>query len=128
MFVAGVDAIVESQRRVAGTYFEDGSVEAACPPLKALLHIMSTGKFGDLRLQDPRLRAMFTREAVLASDWYTERLRHKQRKDMALWQRHQARLADACRDNAAALQSADRVGSPQYLSDLVGTIGADPSV
>ena len=39
--------------------------------------------FGDLTLQDPRLRAMFTREAVLASDWYTERLRHKQRKDIA---------------------------------------------
>ena len=128
MFVAGVDAIVESQRRVAGAYFEDGSVEAACPPLKALLHIMSTGKFGDLTIQDPRLRAMFTREAVLASDWYTERLRHKQRKDVALWQRHQARLPDTFRDHAAARQSADRVMSPQYLSDLVGTIGADPSV
>jgi len=29
---AGVDAIVEAQRRVALNYFEDGSVEAACPP------------------------------------------------------------------------------------------------
>ena len=29
LFVAGVDAIVEAQRRVALNYFEDGSVEAA---------------------------------------------------------------------------------------------------
>ncbi len=28
----GVDAIVEAQQRVAMNYFEDGSVEAACPP------------------------------------------------------------------------------------------------
>ena len=40
-FAEGVDAIVEAQARVARQYFEDGSVEAACPPLKALLHIMA---------------------------------------------------------------------------------------
>ena len=34
MYVAGVEAIVETQRRVAMNYFEDKSVEAACPPLK----------------------------------------------------------------------------------------------
>ena len=43
MFAAGVEAIVEAQRRVALNYFEDGSVDAACPPLKALLHIMAHG-------------------------------------------------------------------------------------
>src|SRR5581483_2384324 len=45
MFAAGVDAIVEAQTRVAKQYFEDGSVEAACPPLKALLHIMACGSY-----------------------------------------------------------------------------------
>ena len=44
-FAAGVDAIVEAQARVARQYFEDGSVEAACPPLKALLHIMADGSY-----------------------------------------------------------------------------------
>jgi hypothetical protein len=45
LFAAGVDAIVEAQRRVALNYFEDGSVAAACPPLKALLHIMAQGSY-----------------------------------------------------------------------------------
>jgi hypothetical protein len=34
----------------------------------------------------PALRALFTREAMLASDWYHERLVVKQR-DIALWAR-----------------------------------------
>ncbi len=42
-FVSGVTSIVDAQKRVATNYFEDGSVEAACPPLKALLHIMVNG-------------------------------------------------------------------------------------
>ena len=44
-FVTGVESIVEAQRRAANNYFEDGSVEAACPPLKALLYIMARGTF-----------------------------------------------------------------------------------
>lgn len=31
---------------------------------------------------------MFGREALLASDWYRERLEVKQERDIALWQRH----------------------------------------
>ncbi len=74
LFAAGVDAIVEAQRRVALNYFEDGSVEAACPPLKALLHIMAHGAYEGMGLDDPRFRKLFDRETVLASDWYEERL------------------------------------------------------
>ncbi len=40
LFASGVDAIVDAQRLVALNYFLDGSVAAACPPLKALLYIM----------------------------------------------------------------------------------------
>ncbi len=40
-FSEGVEAICEAQRLVALNYFEDGSVEAACPPIKAMLHIMA---------------------------------------------------------------------------------------
>ena len=60
LFAAGVDAIVEAQRRVALNYFEDGSVEAACPPLKALLHIMAHGEFEGMGLDDPRLSRIFS--------------------------------------------------------------------
>ncbi len=141
MFAAGVDAIVETQRRVALNYFEDGSVEAACPPLRALLEIMAHGSYEGKGVDDPRIRVMFTRESLLASDWYRERLRVKQQRDIALWQRHvraleEFRVAeqefppqdDIDFESRSALARAQlaRVSSPAYLDELVGTIGADP--
>ncbi|MGD0577386.1 MAG: hypothetical protein ABSC08_00505 [Bryobacteraceae bacterium] len=139
-FAAGVDAIVESQRRVALNYFEDGSVEAACPPLKALLHIMAQGAYEGLGADDAGLRAMFTREHLLASEWYRERLRVKQQRDVVLWRRHIAALeafrltpvlaaageVDTEALLATARQQLARVGSTEYLGELTGTIGADP--
>ena len=58
---------------------------------------------------------MFTREALLESDWYLDRLKAKQRRDVAFW---------TARGDAGQL---DRVSAPAYLEELVGTIGADPS-
>jgi phosphoenolpyruvate carboxykinase (diphosphate) len=138
-FAAGVNAIVASQRRVALAYFEDGSVEAACPPLRMLLHIMAHGSYEGMGVEDPRFRAHFKREAVLASDWYGERLRARQRKETALWERHLKAL-DAFRSSgirtprdfglerrtATAHREWQRVQSPEYLQELAGTIGADP--
>ncbi|MDQ2949554.1 MAG: hypothetical protein M3Y27_27060, partial [Acidobacteriota bacterium] len=92
MFVSGVQAITEAQRSVAMNYFTDGSVEAACPPVKALLHIMAYGDYEGMGESDPRLLKMFTRESLLASDWYRERLRTKQTIDMAIWSRHRTAL------------------------------------
>jgi len=84
---------------------------------------------------------MFTREALLASDWYNERLRVKQQRDIALWSRHvhaleQFRAAEQefppqdgiDFDSRCALANAQlaRVSSPAYLDELRGTIGADP--
>ncbi len=141
VFAAGVDAIVESQRRVAMNYFEDGSFEAACPPLRALLEIMAHGSYYGMAVDHPEVRGMFTREALLSSDWYNERLRVKQQRDIALWRRHihaleQFRAAeqefppqdDIDFDSRFALASAQlaRVSSPAYLDELRNTIGADP--
>jgi len=140
LFAAGIDAIVEAQRRVALNYFEDGSVAAACPPLKALLHIMANGSYEGMNLASPEFRALFERETLLASKWYRERLRTKQQRDIALWNRHVAAL-ETFRHAAAyatnhefsveeRLQSARaelaRVSAPAYLTELRGTIGADP--
>jgi hypothetical protein len=142
VFVSGVDAIVQGQARVAQQYFDDGSVHAACPPIRALLHLMVHGTYEGMAVDSPELRAMFTREALLASDWYQERLREKQRRDIALWQRHVNAL-EAYRDAAAArrergfdiegrLGSARtmlaQVSAPAYLEELEGTIGADPAL
>ena len=141
MFAAGVDAIVESQRRVALNYFEDGSVEAACPPLRALLEIMAHGSYYGMGVDHPEVRGMFAREALLASDWYAERLRTKQQRDIALWLRHVRALEqfgaaeqefapqDAIDfENRLALARAQlaRVSAAAYLEELTGTIGADP--
>ena len=88
VFVSGVNAIVDAQRQVALNYFEDGSVEAACPPIKALLHIMAHGNYQGLTEKDAAFRAMFTRDALLQSDWYRQRLEAQQQHDIALWTRH----------------------------------------
>ena len=120
-FVKGVEAICEAQRLVALNYFEDGSVNAACPPIRALLHIMAHGTYEGKGIKEPSIRGMFTREALLSSDWYAERLATKQKRDIALWTRHVAAT-----NSAAAKAELTRVSSPAYLEELRGTIGADP--
>lgn|GEM_PF-1969097 len=92
MFAEGIDAIVETHRRVAQNYFDDGSVEFACPPLKALLNIMAHGHYNGAGIDDPAFRNLFTRDSLLASDSYRARLEAKQRVDQALWARHIAAL------------------------------------
>ena len=135
-FVEGIDAIVETQTRVAKSYFEDGSIEGACPPLKALLHVMAHGHYDGMGIDDPRLRALFSRESLLRSPWYHERLITKQTRDIALWTRHGRALEHAAglahqgptmaaRRELVARELA-RVSSEAYLDELVGTLGADP--
>ena len=141
VFADGVDNIVQAYRRAAQLYFQDGSVEDACPPLRALLHIMAHGDWNGKGLDDPELRAMFTREALLASDWYKERLNVKQERDVRLWQRHVQSLTEFLqrpeyeseaerlgikeRLEHAELEL-ERVSADAYPGELEGTIGADP--
>jgi hypothetical protein len=137
LYARGVEAVVEAQERVAKHYFADGSVEAACPPLKALLHVMAKGSYEGKDVTHPDVRRLFTREAVLASDWYKERLRTQQSRDAALQRRHVKALetATASRNGDAGIFSErlararaelKRLESPAYLESLTGTLGADP--
>ena len=73
-YVEGIANICETQQRVAARYFEDGSIDLAIPPLKALLHFMAHGEFEGKSINDPEVRALFDRETVLESDWYLARL------------------------------------------------------
>jgi hypothetical protein len=140
-YVDGIDNIIEAQQRVALQYLEDGSIEDACPPLQALLIIMATGKYMGMDVHHPEFRALFTRENLLESDWYRERLEVKQQRDVALWQHHveslQHFLDDADYADEAerlgiagrlevALQKLEKASHPDYLQGLVGTLGADP--
>ena len=140
-FVDGMDNLVGAYQRAAQSYFDDGSIKFACPPLKALLSIMAEGQYEGKTINDASLRQMFTREALLSSDWYKERLQVKQTRDIALWTRHVKYLREfldrknykaqiLSLDIAGRLKAAEsklkEVSNPAYLKDLVGTIGADP--
>lgn len=88
IIVDAMNNIVETQGRVAEGYFKDGSIELACPPLHALLNIMQTGYYQGKALHNPAIRAMFTREALLGSEWFKQRQATLRTRDQQLWQRH----------------------------------------
>lgn len=140
-FVDGIDNLVGAYQRAAQNYLDDGSVEFACPPIKALLHIMATGSYEGKSINDPEVRSMFTAEYLMASDWYKARLKVKQDRDIALWTRHVEYLRefnerDSHKDQAVEMNISERLKSAEqqlkhvseaaYLEELVGTIGADP--
>lgn len=141
-FLEGVEHIMEAYERVAKQYIEDNSIDDACPPLKALLHIMACGEYEGRDERDPEIRNMFTREAMLNSDWYQARLSTQQKQDTHLWRKHlrsindyletQNNLDQAFVETLHARkeiveENLRRVSSPKYLKDLIGMIGADPS-
>jgi len=79
IFADGMDNIVTTQKRVAQMYFDDGSIAQACPPLKALLHIMLNDEWEGKGLDHQNSGNCSTREYLMASDWYAARLAAKQR-------------------------------------------------
>ena len=90
VFADSMENIIATQKRVAKMYFDDGSIAQACPPLRALLHIMLNDSWEGKGLDDGGFRKLFTRETLLASDWYAARLKAKQAVDPA----KAARLAE----------------------------------
>ena len=56
IFADGMDNIVSTQKRVARMFFDDGSVKQACPPLRALLHIMLNDEWEGQGLDHPEVR------------------------------------------------------------------------
>ena len=141
MFADGMDNVITTQQRVAQSYFDDGSIAQACPPLAALLHIMLKDNWNGKSLDDADLRKLFTRENLLASDWYAARLVAKQKVDRNLWRRHNDYLAAFLRKPShgdvaesmgigdrliRARQTLEEIESPAYLAKLSGTLGAEP--
>ena len=142
VFADGMDNICATHQRVAQSYFSDGTVELACPPLRALLEIMAHGtSAGGHGLEAKEVRGLFTREHLMSSDWYAARLDAKQRGDVALWGRH-VRTLEAYNGNPANADvvrrlglgarldavraEAGRVATAKYRASLVGTLGAQP--
>lgn len=142
IFAESIATIVTTHERVARSYFQDGTIALAIPPLRALLEIMADGSTAEGRgLDSPEFRGMFTREAVLASDWYAQRLDAKQaaasaRANAGLAaiekfvstpgnEEPTARLDMPARVEAARVE-AQHLASPEYREQLVGTTGSTP--
>jgi hypothetical protein len=140
-YVDGILNVAQAQQKVAMQYLDDGSIEQAVPPLKALINIMAHGTYEGKTVHDPDIRRMFTRDYLLASDWYQHRLKIRQQREITLWTRHVAYLHEAIAQDhggltASRLQLPNRLAiaqqelttrqSPDYWKTLIGTIGADP--
>jgi hypothetical protein len=140
-YVDGIANIVEAQQKVALSYFEDGSIESAIPPLKILLHMMAYGNYEGKEMSDAGLRSYFERDYVINSDWYKERLQLKQEKDISFYTNQISYLERFISNSGNSLLVAEMdlntrlqnvknmlatASSPDYINSLVGTIGADP--
>ena len=140
-FADGVMHIAEAQQRVALRYMNDGGYEAACPPLRAVLSIMAYGDYEGKTIGDAEIRNMFTRDALLSSDWYQRRLGEKKRRDVEHWKKFEQTLREFLSDDSEAdvasqLNLQQRLEfvcaqlktaqAPDYEQALVGTLGVDP--
>jgi hypothetical protein len=140
-FIDGVDNMLVTQQRVARAYFDDGSIAWACPPLRALLHVMRDGHFEGMPPEHPDFRKLFTRDYLLQSDWYAQRLATKQRIDALVWQRHvdaleaflvrpgyavEAERLQVRQTLARAKEALAEVQSAEYLARLQESLGAQP--
>ena len=142
-FVDGINNIVETQQRIAGHYFKDESIDAAIPPLKALLHIMAHGEYEGKTIVDQEVRDLFNREKVRSQSWYHNRLKAKQVRDVRYLE-NQLDYMRAFLDKQTHREEAERLGlaerlagmeeelsyakSSDYLGALSGTLGLDCSL
>ena len=141
VFVTGMKTIIAAHKEAALNYFEDGSIEQACPPLKALLNIMAYGTYEGKNLESEDIRHLFTREYMVKSDWYQARLHSQQEQDIQSWKKHVDYLEKFLEKESHAgvakrmgiesrLENAraklDKVSSSSHLDSLVGTIGRQP--
>jgi phosphoenolpyruvate carboxykinase (diphosphate) len=141
-FVDGINNIVEAQQKVAKTYIADGSVNAAIPPIKALLHIMAEGSYEGKDLSSPEIRGLFDYKYVIESDWYKDRLKNKIQLDqkqlnlsLDYLQTIQQEMVDDPMNAATRKQVEERitwvngqlsqVNQESAWQDLKGSLGAD---
>jgi len=139
-FIDGINNIVETQKRVALNYFDDGSIDFACPPLRAILHIMAHGEYEGKTAESKEVRDLFSRDAIVNSDWYRERLEAAKQVDTSIWKRHVAYLEaftekpiyasefDRLRIREKLEQARERLAVCESADLAHGTIGSDPAL
>ncbi|MDC7224255.1 MAG: hypothetical protein PQJ60_10980 [Spirochaetales bacterium] len=140
-FVDGINNIVEAQQKVAKAYIADGTVNAAIPPLKAILYIMAEGSYEGKTAEDEEIRKLFDRDFVINSDWYKERLVGFQKNRIKQLEESLTYMtafieSDKHSEEAVKLDIAGKieevkeelkvVSQDSFLKKLEGTIGLDP--
>jgi phosphoenolpyruvate carboxykinase (diphosphate) len=142
VFAESVTTIAMTHERVARAYVKDGTISLAIPPLRALLEIMADGSTSEgWQLESPEFRSLFTRESVLASSWYAERLAAKQAAasgraaaGLAAIEKFvttpgneepNARLGMPDRVEAARAE-VERLSGAEFAEQLIGTSGSTP--
>jgi hypothetical protein len=143
LFAEGIETMVETERQVATLYFQDGTIAGACPPLRALLHIMKDGHYNGKGIHDPEIRSLFTQEYLLSSDWYRLRLQCRIQIEIKLYQKFEATIENLLQEQSyrtvvdrlglssklqEVRQHLARLREPDAWKSLHGTIGADPWV
>jgi hypothetical protein len=95
----------------------------------------------DMSSIGPDVRAQFSRDAMLQSEWYHKRLLTKQSQDIAHWRRGVAALKKTIAEDSEKAKAIDansrlsfaenmleKVSHSAHLKSLIGTAGSDPSL
>lgn len=140
-FVDGVENIAAAMQKSAMAYFDDGSIEAAIPPLKAVLSVMAYGSYEGKSIHDPEVRALFERDTVLGAAWYKARLEAYKEQEISyiersmdyirtyLAERAEPQSSSARRAQAELQRSKTRLEAlrnTSYMNLINGSIGKDP--
>ncbi len=147
-FKAGMDNILGTGKKIAQSYIEDGTIEYAVPPLKALLSIMAEGEYRPSPREtwtsdSPAFRDLFSYETVTTSTWYTQRLSAQLQFDqekaqdalkrlLAFKEKHQKELSDEMSETLvqriAMTEEKLRSLKDASLNSQQGFIGRNPVV
>ena len=143
-YADSLNNLVEAGKLVAQRYFDDGSIEKACPPLRALLEVMRHGNWEGKGLLDQEFRSLFDPQKILASDWYEERLKTRLSVTRKYWSGRvdylDEFLADMANREACerlgikalkdfAVDALSRLEDEQAsISRIRGCLGTDPSL
>lgn len=138
-YIDGVVNIIDSQKKAASVYFDDGSIDEAILPLKALLHIMVYGEYKGNDINSKEVRDLFKKENILNTKWYKKRLKNKQEVEIKLIKKKISNLNKFISYPTnkyivseykyverleKAKKELEYLKSNEYLESLIGTLGA----
>jgi hypothetical protein len=104
---------------------------------------MVQGTYQGQTIEDPAFRALFTRDALLESDWYRRRLETRVEVKKAFYLRLKENLKTFRSNPATAAYTLDQdidgklervqdeldaLDTPAYVDSLIGTLGTDPGL